>query len=77
MSVFKSLKLFRSAESKKADIIIPVSLGSLTLISLCNNPEKWTQIMKNAMTDIVPAFDSDRMADEYYSKIYNCCKREL
>ncbi|OQX60143.1 MAG: alpha-glucan family phosphorylase [Helicobacteraceae bacterium 4484_230] len=42
-----------------------------------DNPDRWTQIMKNAMTDIVPAFDSDRMADEYYSKIYNCCKREL
>jgi starch phosphorylase len=22
--------------------------------------------------DICPAFDSDRMADEYYTKMYNC-----
>lgn len=31
-----------------------------------DQPEKWFQMMKNTMTDIVPYFDSDRMADEYY-----------
>jgi starch phosphorylase len=29
-------------------------------------PEHWFDMMKNAMKEIVPAFDSDRMADEYY-----------
>jgi len=36
-----------------------------------NNPDKWTEIMKNAMNDVIPAFDADRMADEYYSLMYN------
>lgn len=33
--------------------------------------EQWTQIMKNAMSDVIPAFDSGRMAHEYYVKMYN------
>ncbi len=32
---------------------------------------KWVWMMKNAMRDIVPYFDSDRMANEYYEKMYN------
>ncbi len=34
-------------------------------------PKEWTQLMKNSMRDVVPAFDSKRMADEYYDKMYN------
>ena len=33
--------------------------------------DKWMEIVFNAMTDIYPEFDSDRMADEYYTKMYN------
>lgn len=33
-------------------------------------PKKWTQIMKNSMREVVPFFDSDRMADEYYERMY-------
>lgn len=36
-----------------------------------DKPEQWTQIMKNAMSDVIPAFDSGRMAHEYYVKMYN------
>ncbi len=36
-----------------------------------DKPKKWTKLMKTAMKDVVPAFDSDRMADEYYKKLYN------
>jgi starch phosphorylase len=36
-----------------------------------DKPEQWTQIMKNAMTDVIPAFDSGRMVHEYYTKMYN------
>ena len=32
----------------------------------------WTDFVFRAMGDICPAFDSDRMADEYYVKMYNC-----
>lgn len=34
------------------------------------SPAKWAAIMKNSMADVVPSFDSDRMADEYYEKLY-------
>ncbi len=33
-------------------------------------PDDWTQIVKNSMREVVPAFDSDRMADEYYRRLY-------
>ncbi len=32
--------------------------------------DKWLDIVFNAMNDIYPTFDSDRMADEYYEKLY-------
>jgi glycogen phosphorylase len=35
-----------------------------------NQPEKWKKIVKNSMKDVYPMFDSDRMADEYYNKLY-------
>ena len=30
----------------------------------------WMEVMKNSMTDVIPAFDSGRMAHEYYEKMY-------
>lgn len=35
-----------------------------------NKPAKWNDMVINSMKKVVPFFDSDRMADEYYSKIY-------
>ena len=35
-----------------------------------SQPDKWLNIVKTAATDIVPEFDSARMADEYYQKMY-------
>jgi starch phosphorylase len=35
-----------------------------------DKPEKWFQMVKTTMSDVVPFFDSDRMADEYY-QLYN------
>jgi starch phosphorylase len=35
------------------------------------NPEQWLKIVKKGMQDIIPAFDSNRMAIEYYEKIYD------
>jgi glycogen phosphorylase len=32
--------------------------------------KKWLQILKQSMRDVVPQFDADRMADEYYAKLY-------
>jgi len=36
-----------------------------------DHPVQWTQMMKRAMADVIPAFDSGRMAHEYYEKMYN------
>jgi starch phosphorylase len=33
-------------------------------------PNHWIEIVKNSMKDIVPQFDSNRMAMEYYQKLY-------
>lgn len=35
-----------------------------------DKPDKWFKMVKTTMSDVVPYFDSDRMADEYY-KLYN------
>ncbi|MEY4938013.1 MAG: alpha-glucan family phosphorylase [Bacteroidota bacterium] len=34
-------------------------------------PKEWLKIVKQSMVDVAPMFDSDRMADEYYVKLYN------
>ena len=36
-----------------------------------DKPKKWTKIMKNAMSEIELEFDSGRMADEYYEKMFD------
>lgn len=35
-----------------------------------DNPSGWLAMIKNGMTDILPQFDSTRMAKEYYEKLY-------
>jgi len=35
-----------------------------------DHPEDWSRIVLNSMNDVVPFFDSDRMAGEYYRNIY-------
>jgi len=35
-----------------------------------DNQNEWLEVMKNSMRDVLPYFDSARMADEYYSKMY-------
>ena len=35
-----------------------------------DRPDEWSRVMLNSMNDVVPYFDADRMADEYYKKIY-------
>jgi len=36
-----------------------------------DHKEKWQKMVTSSMTDIEPFFDSGRMADEYYEKLYN------
>lgn len=35
-----------------------------------NKPDRWLAIMKNGMRDILPYFDSKRMAAAYYDLMY-------
>jgi starch phosphorylase len=34
-------------------------------------PSAWISMMKQSMKDVLPMFESNRMADEYYRKLYN------
>jgi len=34
------------------------------------HPEKWFSMIKSSMEDVIPYFDSSRMASEYYSALY-------
>lgn len=34
-------------------------------------PDQWDQVVYNSVTDVVPYFDSDRMAEEYFKNVYN------
>ena len=36
-----------------------------------DHPDEWRKVQQTAMDDVKHAFNSDRMADEYYKKIYN------
>ncbi len=36
-----------------------------------HEPERWNEIVMASMRDVTPAFDSDRMAREYYEKLYS------
>ena len=36
-----------------------------------DKPKLWAQIMMNGMRDVSPEFDSDRMAAEYYTALFN------
>ena len=34
-------------------------------------PTEWLHVVKQSMSDVVPFFDSNRMAHEYYDKMYS------
>jgi len=36
-----------------------------------DNPDGWGDMVLNSMNDVAPFFDSDRMADDYYTKLFN------
>ena len=45
-------------------------LENIILPLYYDHPDKWLEIVKNGMRDIVPYFDSNRLAREYYEKLY-------
>jgi starch phosphorylase len=54
---FEAKKLYEVLENE----IIPTYYDS---------PDEWTKIVKTSMKEVLPYFDSSRMADEYYKKMY-------
>jgi starch phosphorylase len=54
---FEAKKLYEVLENE----IIPMYYDS---------PAQWTKIVKTSMKEVLPFFDSSRMADEYYEKMY-------
>lgn len=36
-----------------------------------DKPEEWLKMVKASMTDVLPFFDSGRMAQQYYERVYN------
>jgi starch phosphorylase len=42
-----------------------------------DKPERWQAIVANSMKEVVKFFDSDRMADEYYKKLYGAKVMDL
>jgi starch phosphorylase len=46
-------------------------LESEILPTYYDKPDKWTEIVRNSMMDVVPYFDAARMAYQYYEKLYN------
>ncbi len=42
-----------------------------------DNHGRWIAIVKNGIREVVPFFDSDRMADDYYVKLYGAGVKEM
>jgi len=36
-----------------------------------DSPTKWNKIVRTAVKDVIPAFESGRMAEEYYNQLFN------
>ena len=46
------------------------TLFSEVLPTYYGNPDRWVQMMRNSIRDIREQFSSDRMVEEYYSRLY-------
>lgn len=55
---FDSVNLYDILESR----VVPVYY---------DQPDEWWRMVMNSMADVTPAFDSDRMADDYYRELYD------
>ncbi|OIP53548.1 MAG: alpha-glucan family phosphorylase [Helicobacteraceae bacterium CG2_30_36_10] len=61
-----------SAEQDKQDNKNMMDILENTIIPIYyDKPEEWVKIMKSAMKEIVPEFDSGRMANEYYVEMFD------
>jgi starch phosphorylase len=64
-------KLYTDEKDNKEAATLMDILGKTILPMYYNDKKKWLSIIKKAAKDIVPAFDSGRMVDEYYQKMYS------
>jgi len=71
---------FTFYQDSKKDIMVQDEEDNRNLVNMLEDkiiplyydqPKKWLEIMKNSMNDVIPQFDSGRMANEYYEKLYN------
>ncbi|MCF7733940.1 MAG: alpha-glucan family phosphorylase [Akkermansiaceae bacterium] len=62
-----------SPEDRDRQVLLAIhaALNERVLPLYYDNPDGWARLMLQSMTDVAPAFDSDRMADEYYRTIYS------
>ncbi|SDS73739.1 starch phosphorylase [Halopseudomonas xinjiangensis] len=59
-------------EQNEADYQNLMSIFEDRIIPLYyDEPQRWNEIAMASMRDVTPAFDSDRMAREYYEKLYS------
>lgn len=63
-----SLNLYET-DDQEAENMYDV-LENIVIPMYYNDPVRWRQIIANSMKDIMGPFDSDRMAMEYYKKMY-------
>ncbi|RZJ78947.1 MAG: alpha-glucan family phosphorylase [Flavobacterium sp.] len=47
------------------------ALVNRVLPTYYNENKKWIEMLKNGVNDVIPKFESGRMAKEYYEKMYN------
>ncbi|MDB5144874.1 MAG: glgP [Mucilaginibacter sp.] len=64
-------KLYTDEKDNKEAATLMDILEKTILPMYYNDKKKWLSIIKKAAKDIVPAFDSGRMVDEYYQKMYS------
>lgn len=57
-------------QDRLENISLMDTLEQVVLPTYYNDPNKWLSMVKKAAADVVPAFESGRMAAEYYSKMY-------
>jgi glycogen phosphorylase len=60
---------YNEKDQKEAAELMDI-LEKTVLPMYYSDQKKWLSIVKKAASDVVPAFDSGRMADEYYQKMY-------
>ncbi len=63
-------RLSEVEKDKEENIHLMDTLENVVLPMYFKNHTQWLNIIKKAAFDIIPAFESGRLADEYYEKIY-------